>query len=224
MDGPEESGMVDVAFALGLEPGGPSALSALPAPPAPDALPRDHRRALAAALQRALPWLQAEPLAGVHRLNVSAGGGVDALLSRRTRLTLRVPRARADAVLALSGALLELGALRLRLGAAQRRELLPNATLYAHFVAADPRDGDDELAFLRRVHDELQALGVPCRTICGRPQAIEAGALHGYSLMLDGLSRAAALRVLQTGVGAHRSLGCGLFVPHRSAAAVGAPA
>jgi hypothetical protein len=41
--------------------------------------------------------------------------------------------------------------------------------------------------------------------------------------MLDGLSRSAALRVLEAGLGRHRRLGCGLFVPHRSAAAVGTP-
>jgi hypothetical protein len=43
-------------------------------------LPRDHRQALAAALLQALPWLGSVPGAGVHRLNVSAGGGAHALL------------------------------------------------------------------------------------------------------------------------------------------------
>jgi hypothetical protein len=42
----------------------------------------------------------------------------------------------------------------------------------------------------------------------------------GYSLMLDGLSPADSLRVLEAGLGRHRRLGCGLFVPHKSAAAV----
>jgi hypothetical protein len=49
----------------------------------------------------------------------------------------------------------------------------------------------------------------------------EAGALQGFSLMLDGLSAAHALRLLETGMGPHRLLGCGVFVPHKSAAAVG---
>jgi hypothetical protein len=40
--------------------------------------------------------------------------------------------------------------------------------------------------------------------------------------MLHGLATAASLRVLEAGVGRHRRLGCGLFVPHKSAAAVGA--
>jgi CRISPR-associated protein Cas6 len=197
--------MVDVAFAV-----------------SGDAVPREHRRALAQALEQRLPWLAELTGAGVHRLNVSAGGGPQALLSQRTRLTLRVPRQRAAAAAALEGAELRLGAATLRIGAAQVRELLPWGTLYAHVVAADAHD--DELTFLRAVGAELVALGVDCRPICGRLQVLESGALRGYGLMLDRLSAADSLRVLEAGVGAHRRLGCGVFVPHKSAAAVGAPA
>jgi len=67
-------------------------------------------------------------------------------------------------------------------------------------------------------------MGVACRPICGLHQVVEDGALQGFSLMLDGLANAASLRVLACGLGAHRRLGCGVFVPHRSAAAVGTPA
>jgi CRISPR-associated protein Cas6 len=188
-----------------------------------DALPRDHRRALAEALEQRLPWLAEQPGTGVHRLNVSAGGGPRALLSQRTRLTLRVPRARAAEACALAGAELRLGDAALRLGAAQWRELMPWGTLYAHVVALEDPD-DDELAFLRSVDAELTRLDVTGRPICGRLQVLEAGTLRGYSLMLDQLSAADALRLLDAGVGSHRHLGCGLFVPHKSAAAVGAPA
>ena len=181
-----------------------------------DALPRDHRRALAAAVSAALPWLGAERGAGVHRLNLAAGN--QTLLSRRTRLTLRVPRARAAEAEALAGAVLELHPGTLRLGRPQRRELLPHGTLYAHLVAADEAD---EASFLQAVEAELAALGVPCRAICGRHGVLDSGAVQGYSLMLDGLGTDDALRVLEVGLGPHRLWGCGLFVPHRSAAAVG---
>ncbi|MDO8419290.1 MAG: type I-MYXAN CRISPR-associated protein Cas6/Cmx6 [Rubrivivax sp.] len=182
-----------------------------------EALPRDHRRELAAAIDQALPWWAALEGAGVHRLNVAAGGGPQALLSNRTRLTLRVPRERAADAAALQGATLQVGPARLRIGAPQPRELRPYSTLYAHLVAAD----EDEAAFLGAVADELSALGVPCRPICGRRQVVEAGALQGYSLMLDGLNPVGALRVLEVGIGRHRRWGCGVFVPHKSAVAVG---
>jgi len=99
------------------------------------------------------------------------------------------------------------------------RELLPHATLYSYLVAA----GDaSEVGFLDAMAAELPTLDATCRCICGRQQAAEAGTLRGFSLMLDGLSRSASLRVLESGLGAERRFGCGLFVPHKSAAAVGA--
>jgi CRISPR-associated protein Cas6 len=186
-----------------------------------DALPREHRGLLAAALEAALPWLSELPGAGVHRLNVSAGGGPQALLSGRTRLTLRVPRERAGDAMALAGRELQLGASRLRVGAAHVRELLPYSALYACLVAS----GDaDETAFVDAVVAELKALDVACRAICGRHQVTEAGAIQGFSLMLDGLNAAHSLRVLEAGLGPHRRLGCGVFVPHKSSVAVGTPA
>lgn len=187
-------------------------------------LPREHRGLLAAALEAALPWLADVPGAGVHRLNVAAGGGPQALLSGRTRLTLRVPRERAEDAAALSGRELQLGGSRLRVGAAQVRELLPYSALYAHLVATDDAGAAaDELAFVQATAAQLQALDVVGRAICGRHQVTEAGAVHGFSLMLDGLSPAHSLRVMEAGLGPHRRLGCGLFVPHKSSVAVGTP-
>lgn len=197
--------MVDVSYALSGQ-----------------ALPRDHRPALAAALERLVPWLADPALAGLHPIKVASGSDATALLSRRSRLSLRVRRERLAELAPLAGATLQVGDCMLRLGEVPVvRELLPHGTLYAHLVAAA---NDDEMAFLAAVSDELGALGAPCRSICGRRQVIDFDGqpLTGFSLMLDGLTPAASLRVLESGLGRHRRLGCGLFVPHRSAAAVSA--
>lgn len=194
--------MIDVAFALEGR-----------------ALPQDYRYALAEALEAALPWLREEPGSGVHRLNL-VRSGAEALVSPRTRLALRVPRARAEDAGALAGTELRLGAHTVRVLRPQARELLAHGTLYAHLVAAEEAE---ELLFLRRMRSELDALGVRGEPVCGRWQTTEAGRLAGCSLMLSGLPREQSLQVLQRGLGAHRRLGCGLFVPHKSAAAVGAP-
>ena len=184
-------------------------------------LPREHRCALAATVRSLLPWLdQDRPRAALHRLNVSGGDAARVLLSRRTRLVLRVPRARAAEAAGLAGQRLDVAGHPLVLGAAQVRELLPWGTLYAHLVVTGERD---ELAFLRAIEAELEGLGVRGRVICGRLQQADGGALVGYSVMLDGLSAADALRMQDAGLGRHRDLGCGVFVPHKSAAAVGAP-
>lgn len=184
------------------------------------ALPRDHRRALAEALQHLVPWLADATQAAMHRVNVVAGDGPTALLSQRARLMLRVRRARVADLAPLQGAELDIGGFTLRLGrAATVRELLPHGTLYAHVVATAD---DDELAFLDTIEAELAALHVPCRHICGRRQQIDNDGemLTGFSLMLDGLSPTDSLRLLESGLGRHRRLGCGMFVPHRSAAAL----
>lgn len=184
-----------------------------------DGLPRDHRQALADALERLVPWLAGHPEAGIHAINVVAGNGSPALLSRRSRLVLRVRREQVDALAALEGAALDVGGHALRLGRPALRELVPHGTLYAHFVTTSD---DDELVFQAAIDRELGALGVRGRQICGRRQVAghDGAELAGFSLMLDGLSPADSLRVLETGLGRHRRLGCGVFVPHKSAAAL----
>lgn len=184
------------------------------------ALPRDHRWLLAQVLAEALPALADDPQAAVHPVRLVHGSGEPALLSARARLTLRVSREGVTGAQALAGRTLTVGGCEIRLGPPQRRELLPHATLYAHFVDAGEAD---EAGFLSAVGDELERLQVRCHRVCGREQQLRGPSrtLHGYSLMLHGLREAGALRVLEQGLGAHRWMGCGVFVPHKSAAAVG---
>jgi CRISPR-associated protein Cas6 len=187
------------------------------------ALPREHRLALADALESALPWLSAVPGAAVHQLKLPAGAEAQTPLSRRTRLRLRIPREHAAQAEQLQGRELHLGTHCLRVGAPEQRELLPHGTLYSHFVSIDDPADRDEAVFSSGVLAGLAALGVTCRAICGRAQLDATAGVRGFSLMLDGLSREGSLRILEAGLGRHRRLGCGVFVPHRSASAVGAP-
>ena len=184
-------------------------------------LPRDHRLALADALHAAAPWLRALPNAGPHRVNIVHGLAEPALLSQRARLGLRVPRSHAEGLRELAGRELDVAGHRVRLGQPLVRELLPHGTLYAHLVV---EASDDEANFVAALDAELDALGAACARVCGRRQQIRGSGetLVGFSVMLHGLAAAASLRVLEAGVGRHRRLGCGLFVPHKSAAAVGA--
>lgn len=181
---------------------------------------RDYRYMLADALEAALPRLKDLPGAGVHKLNLPASGGAIVPMSRRTRLILRVPVAEVREVLKLEGRVLKVGESELAVGSPQLRSLQPYSTLYAHHVVADH---NDETVFMQAMTKELSNLAISCRPICGRFQALESGALQGFSLMLDRLSRADSLRLQDSGLGLHRRLGCGLFVPHKSAAAVGTP-
>jgi CRISPR-associated protein Cas6 len=99
---------------------------------------------------------------------------------------------------------------------------LAHGTLYAYFVAAE---SDDEQAFLADVNRELRSVDIDCRIVCDKRQqhlGPQGQVMHGFSLMLHELSPADSLRIQRLGLGVHRTLGCGIFVPHRSAAAVAA--
>ncbi len=185
-------------------------------------VPSQYTEALHAALQQALPWLAQEARAGIHPLKLVHGStaGPVGLLSPRTRLLLRLPRERVGEAAALAGSTLAVGGHAVQLGEPHARELLPHATLYAYAVAAE---NEDEVVFMQGIGRELNALGVRTHTVCGKRQGREmAGrSLTTFSLMLHGLTQADSLRVQEQGLGPHRLLGCGVFVPHKSAAAVG---
>ena len=197
------------------------------------ALPVDHARALYAALRAALPWLEDEPRAGVHALHGAESGNgwlrpedpAQLLpLSRRTRLALRLPRARMADAAALRGRALEVGGIPLAVGEAKLQPLRAWSTVFARYVTfPDAAGGED--AFLERCAEELRALGVAApRLLPGRAHDVAGpdGALRCRSLLLDGLEAAPSLRLQERGLGTGRRYGCGLFLPHKSLAAVGA--
>ena len=183
-------------------------------------LPRDHRWLLSMSLADEARWLAEEPGAGVHEVRLAPGNGEWGWLSGRSRLGVRVPQARAAALSALAGRRLQVDSCAVLLGEPARRELLPHRTLYAPFVDAGAADEPGFVAAMRR---DLATMEVDCQLICGRARRVRSphGGLRGFSLMLHGLAPDEAMRVLQAGLGPHRLMGCGLFVPHKSAAAVG---
>ena len=184
------------------------------------ALPRDHAQALQHALAEQLPWLRSDAGAGIHPLKLVSGPESLALLSQRTRLILRVDANRLDELKALCGVELDVSGHALRLGAVHLRTLQPLATLYAYRVAAVSAD---ESAFMQAMEAGLTALAIAGERVCGKRHSLRVDGLDmtTFSMMLHGLVPEQSLRLQQHGLGPHRLLGCGLFVPHKSAAAVG---
>jgi CRISPR-associated protein Cas6 len=76
---------------------------------------------------------------------------------------------------------------------------------------------------MQLVAGELQTLAVRTQTVCGKRHSrqLQGQTLTTFSLMLHALSPTDSLRLQEQGLGPHRLLGCGIFVPHKSAAAVG---
>ena len=184
------------------------------------ALARDHAQALQHALAEQLPWLRSDAGAGIHPLKLVSGPESLALLSQRTRLILRVDANRLDELKALCGVELDVSGHALRLGAVHLRALQPLATLYAYRVAAVSAD---ESEFMQAMEAELTELAIAGERVCGKRHSLRVDGLDmtTFSMMLHGLVPEQSLRLQQHGLGPHRLLGCGLFVPHKSAAAVG---
>jgi len=184
-------------------------------------LPVDHAQVLSLAIQQQLPWFATEERAALHTIHVAESGNgwvrpEDFIhVSRRTKLTLRIPKQRIDDTQQLSGKALDLAGHSLTVGAATIRPLSALTTIFARYITAAA--GDEQL-FLRDVLAQLKALGVqPKKMLCGMEKSIRVadGALRTRSLMLAELSVDESLTLQQRGLGSHRQLGCGIFIPHR---------
>lgn len=190
-------------------------------------LPVDHAWALQQAIEAALPWFAGEPLAGLHTVHGAASGsgwmrpeGADALLqlSHRARLALRLPGRRLRDAAALLGRTLQVSGWPLHVEKMTPRPLSRITTLFSRCVVLA---ADDEAGFVGAAQDELAALGIsPGRMVCGRVTTVATPArtFQARSLMLAGLAPGQSLRLQQSGLGAGRRIGCGLFIPHKDIA------
>lgn len=200
--GPVSASSADFAFAVSgdrIEPDYPSGL---------------HR-----ALAAALPWLDDESQTGVHPMRGLTPCAGSLMVGGRTRIVLRAPTQRAADCARLEGVRLEVPA-PLLVGRVTMRELLAYPVLHSRLVVTGARD---EMDFMADVERGMAELELDCEMIVGRRGELptDAGRLMGFSLMLHGLSAAESLRLQEHGLGQHRKLGCGLFVPHKAIAAVG---
>ena len=183
------------------------------------AVARDHAQALRAALVGRWPWLASDALAAIHPLKLVSGLDDPSPLSQRARLLLRVPSRRMHELAAATGLQIDLMGQLLRLGPPQQQALRPHSAMYAYRVAAA---GPHELEFMAMVERDMARLGIAAARVCGKYQQLgqPGQRLDAFSLLLHEMTPEHALRLQQCGLGEHRLLGCGVFVPHKSAAAV----
>jgi len=195
-------------------------------------LPVDHAYALSVALCSTLPWMAAEPDLAVHAIHMAGSQngwerpehGTDRhlIVSRRTKLIIRLPKARAATLIAgLQGQTLEVAGCPLTIGEGKPRGLGSSPTLLARYVAS--RFGENEEQFLDWAAETLSTRGVKVRkALCGKetPLATPEGPVHTRSLLLADLSPDDSVRLQQWGLGPHRAMGCGIFIPHKGIDAV----
>jgi len=194
-------------------------------------LPADHLYALSQAIQQVLPWLEDEPLAGVHSIHGAASGhgwqrpegqGEIMYLSRRTKLMIRVPRPRIFDTQTLSGQTLDISGNSLKIeGRISEKALKQRPVLFARYVVADANE--DEESFLTQSVVALQNLGIRCRKIlCGKTRQVNSakGQLFSRSLMVADLEPDESIILQEQGLGTNKKMGCGLFIPHKGIRAV----
>ena len=188
-------------------------------------LPNDHAWELSLAVQEKLPWLSDDPRAGIHMIHgaESMNGWnrpeePDSLihLSRRSKMTLRVPGLLVGKALELEGSTLTIGGNALNLGKATVKLLSLYEVQFSRHVMTSAEMDEEE--FLQQAVDELKAINIPPRKLLsGKAKNFSTpdGDITTRSLMVADLEPMEAVRLQETGIGDGRMLGCGLFVPHK---------
>ncbi|HUX90102.1 MAG TPA: type I-MYXAN CRISPR-associated protein Cas6/Cmx6 [Gallionellaceae bacterium] len=162
---------------------------------------------------RCLPWLKDEEYAGILPLRGSASGE-NTLLSKRTKLVLRVPVERATQAGELSGQQLNIDGNILIVGKGKERQLQATTTLHAHLVESNL----SEIEFLADMKRKLQSMNISCNLICDKQRKVRGlnQTLSGFGLVLHDLKPQASIQIQRTGLGGARHFGCGMFVPFKA--------
>lgn len=189
-------------------------------------LPLEHTQQLSLAIHEALPWIGDEALAGVHLIHGAESGNgwmrpdnaKNELLhlSKRIRLTLRMPKSRIQDAQQLTGKNLEIDQYVIEVGASTTRLLSTQSTIFSRYVVS--REEELEEQFLRRVYDELNSHNINVnKLLCGKTSRMQGREemLFTRSIMLADLKPAESVKVQQYGIGTGRTEGCGIFLPHK---------
>ena len=195
------------------------------------AIPVDHAYALSLAIRQQIPWIDDEPEAAIHTIHVAASGNgwmrpdaADQLLypSRRTKLTLRIPKTRLESVNTLVGKTIDIAGNALTINNMVQKSLSDITTIFARYIVVD--NAKDEMEFMQQVVANLKAMNIkPKKMLCGKETQlmVENGVVTTRSLMIADLSLPDSLQLQQKGLGSHRLMGCGIFLPHKDINEIG---
>lgn len=193
-------------------------------------IPGCHAWALSQAIYEALPWIRDDESIGIHQIHGATSGNGwerpadDELihLSRRTRMTLRVPVEKVEAAAGLVGKTLDVMGYPVIVGEMAKKAINPLATIFARYVIVP--DGMTEDRFLYWVVDEFKQHDVATRKmLCGKAHKLDINGkiIETRSLMVADLDKQDSVILQEVGVGPGRHLGCGIFLPHKGIKAVG---
>jgi len=190
-------------------------------------LPLDHAWALSQALHQALPWFADDIATGMHTIHVaeSANGWIRPedssnqflIPSKRTRMQIRIPKARREDIEQLIGQTLDIDGCELTVGKSRDKPLINTSVVFSRYVLSD--ESESEEAFLKRMAQDIKTVtdvNVK-KMMCGKSYAIQTseGKQNTRHLMIADLDNDPSIRIQQYGLGEGRKFGCGLFMPHK---------
>jgi CRISPR-associated protein Cas6 len=194
-------------------------------------LPLDHGYVLSQQILQHLPWMKDEPQAAIHQIHVaeSANGWMRPedpetevlCVSRRTKMTLRLPQHRLQDVQALVGQTLDIDGHELTVGEFSTRKLSKLTTLFARYM--DTGGLEDENQFLHNMVDQLRELDIQVKKMMSGKllsQQIDNGEILTRKLMISDLDVDQSIRLQQQGLGDKQLMGLGIFMPHKGIDAV----
>jgi CRISPR-associated protein Cas6 len=194
-------------------------------------LPLDHGYGLSQQILANLPWMADEPLAAIHQIHVaeSANGWMrpedpkteQLHVSRRTKMVLRLPAHRLDDARALTGKTLDVDGHALKVGDFTTRKLSRLTTIFARYI--DTGGVEDENQFLVTMHQRLLDRGIKVKKMMsGKLLSHQTpdGDLLTRKLMISDLDVHQSLWLQKQGIGDHRLMGLGIFMPHKGIDAV----
>ncbi len=188
-------------------------------------LPLDHAWALKEAISDSLN--EEIPL-GIHHINVAESSNgwnrpdatPETLLypSRRTKLIIRAHKDHLDALEKLCDSKLSIAGYPLETGKMKTRMLTNASVVFSRHVVC-MSENEEENSFLERNAAEiLELTGIETKKMmCGKSHQLNTpdGLIHTRHLMIADLDSDPSIKLQQKGLGTHRNLGCGIFLPHK---------
>ena len=196
------------------------------------AVPLDNAYVLSKAIESELPWIAEDDSIGIHQIyGAESGNGWlrpenDAnevlYLSRRQKLTVRIPKDKLSDIQALTDKTLKLGDFEISIGTSTSRKLSDMNIIFARHVVVE-QAGLSENEFMEVCVDKIKQMGIQVKKMmCGRERTIYLPdkEIVTRGLMIADLEKMESVRLQEEGLGIGRKLGCGLFLPQKGIDAV----
>lgn len=178
-------------------------------------IPADHGYALLGAVTQLIPSVHGGNGFALAPIAGRQVGGRQMVLTKTSRLVVRTEVNRVGEFLPLAGKQITIAGRSLLLGVPTVQSLVPTTTLRSRLVTIKGFFQPD--LFTEAVQRQLDKLEVSDAEISvGRQRTIRVkqNEILGFETTLSNLSDESSLKILASGIGGRRHMGCGVFVSH----------